>query len=67
MRYETDPTILNAELIDQIKWLQAKPGPDQLATVLRMRNDRRIQGLCTWEQSGLFWLHVINKTSKGTK
>ena len=44
MRYETDPDVLNAELIDQIKWLQAKPGPDQLAVTLRMRNDRRAQG-----------------------
>ena len=67
MNYSTDPNVLNAEIIDQIKWLQAKSGPDQLAIVLRMRTDRRIQGLCTWWQSGLFWLHVINKTSKGTK
>ena len=64
MRYETDPDVLNAELIDQIKWLQAKPGPDQLAVTLRMRNDRRAQGLCTWQESGLFWLHAVDLNAK---
>ncbi len=64
MRYETDPDVLNAELIDQIKWLQAKPGPDQLAIVLRMRTDRRLRGLSTWWTSGRFWLHAVNLNAK---
>lgn len=57
--WERDPSFLNAELIDQIKWIQGKDVNTLPPIWQRMANSRREANgpnLCAW--SMLFWFHV---------
>jgi hypothetical protein len=67
MKYSTDPDVLNAELIDQIKWLRAKTINEQLDCTARMSADRRKANPCTWKESSIFWLYAVDTTKKDTK
>ncbi len=50
-----DPDFLNAELIDQIKWVMTKPAGNRSETVDAMINRRFANAPQTATYSGVFW------------
>jgi hypothetical protein len=64
MNFKEDPDFLNADLIDQIKWIQAKSEDDLMPTWRRMADSRRVQyGKESATHSMHFWFMVdsLNK------
>lgn len=57
--WERDPSYLNAEFIDQLKWLAAKETEARTATVVRMVNNRRDSHPDTYDMSALFYGTVL--------
>lgn len=59
MDYREDTISLNAEFIDQLKWLAAKGIKDRTDTVVRMVNNRRNSAPDTHQLSALFYGTVL--------
>lgn len=57
--WERDPSYLNAEFIDQLKWLVAKTTQARTDTVVRMVNNRRDSQQDTHQLSALFYGTVL--------
>lgn len=60
INYSNDPDMLNAELIDQVKWLREKP--KVMNTLLRMRGNRvTLHGEELATLSMTFWLYAVGE------
>ena len=57
--WERDPSYLNAEFIDQLKWLAAKNIKDRIDTTVRMIDNRRNSQPDTFALSGVFYGTVL--------